>query len=72
MIIIDRFEGDIAVLETDSGMVQVSRSCISSDAHEGDVLRTENGVYLPDREATEARRAAVRSKLNMLRRNGNG
>lgn len=72
MIIIDRFEGDFAVLETDGGMVQVSRSSISAEAREGDVLRLENGVYLPDREASEARRAAVREKLNMLRRNGNG
>lgn len=72
MIIIDRFEGELAVLETDNGMITVSRSSVSPEAQEGDVLRFENGVYLPDREATEARRAAVREKLNKLRRNGNG
>lgn len=68
MIIIDRFEGSIAVLETDSGMLDVEKSLIPDNAEEGDVLRCENGVYTVDSDATEERRAAVRAKLNRLRR----
>lgn len=71
MIIIDRFEGDIAVLETDEGMISVSRELVPSGAAEGDVLRCENGTYAADTEATAARRAAVRQKLERLRRKGN-
>jgi hypothetical protein len=71
MIIIDRFEGDFAVLETDSGMIDVERNILPSDAAEGDVLRLESGVYYADPEATEARRAAMVSRFNRLRRKNN-
>lgn len=71
MIIIDRFEGDIAVLETDSGMLEVSRILIPDNAREGDVLNREGGAYTIDAEATDARRMAIRSKFNALRRRSN-
>lgn len=71
MIIIDRFEGNIAVLETDVGMINVDRKLIPEGSAEGDVLRCENGVYVSDRESTETRRAAVLEKFNKLRRRGN-
>ena len=38
MIIIDRFEEDLAVLETDDGMINVERSLLPENAAEGDVL----------------------------------
>lgn len=70
MIIIDRFEGDIAVLETDSGMESVDRAALPQEAGEGDVLVTENGVYTIDKEATLARRESVKNKFrSLLRRN---
>lgn len=71
MIIIDRFEGDFAVLETDGGMLEVGRELIPENAREGDVLAVINGAYMIDKEAAEARRAAVREKFNRLRRQGN-
>ena len=71
MIVIDRFEGDIAVLETDSGMVDVQRNILPENASEGDVIAEVNGAYIIDNEATEARRAAVRAKYSRLRRRGN-
>lgn len=71
MIIMDRFEGDIAILETDSGMVDVQRNILPENASEGDVLAEKNGAYIVDNEATEARRAAVRAKYSRLRRRGN-
>ncbi len=71
MIVIDRFEGDIAVLETDSGMVDVQRNILPEKASEGDVIAEVNGAYIIDNEATEARRAAVRAKYRRLRRRGN-
>lgn len=71
MIIIDRFEGGIAVLETDEGMINAERALIPNEAKEGDVLRFENGAYVCDISATEARRAAVREKFIRLRRKSN-
>ncbi|MBQ8296837.1 MAG: DUF3006 domain-containing protein [Ruminococcus sp.] len=71
MIIIDRFEGNIAVLETDGGMLEAERSLVPAEAQEGDVLYFADGAYSVDRAATEERRAAIRARLSRLRRNGN-
>lgn len=71
MIIIDRFEGSLAVLETDDGMIDVDINLIPEDSSEGDVLRFEDGIYISDPDATEARRAAIREKFNRLRRRNN-
>lgn len=71
MIIIDRFEGETAVLETDEGMINAERAVLPHGVKEGDVLRFENGVYICDIDATEARRAAVREKFSRLRRRNN-
>lgn len=71
MIIIDRFEGEFAVLETDSGTENISRSIIPDNASEGDVLRFESGAYFIDSAATEERREMMIEKLNKLRRRRN-
>ena len=65
-MIIDRFEGGFAVVETDDGMINVDRSFLPADAREGDVLTCENGRYTVDRDSTEELRAEVRSKLHSL------
>ena len=56
MIIIDRFEEDLAVLETDDGMINVERSLLPENAAEGDVL-TYNRAWTVDKAATEQRRS---------------
>ena len=58
-LVIDRFEGDVAVLETPEGMVDVLPCFLRADAPEGDVLRwveNEDGTsgYQVDREVTAA------------------
>lgn len=71
MIIIDRFEGDKAILETDDGTTVLDRALIPQSAEEGDVLCFAEGVYAVDSEATEARRAEIREKLCRLIRRRN-
>lgn len=71
MIIIDRFEGENAVLETDSGMIIIRRDGLPENAREGDVLELVEGAYQINSAATEERRAAVRAKFNRLRRKSN-
>lgn len=71
MIIIDRFEGDYAVLETDSGMINAERSKLPENAAEGDVLNFAEGIYTIDHAATESRRAAITERFNRLRRKNN-
>ena len=71
MIIIDRFEGDFAVLETDSGMIETDRTKIPENAAEADVLIMENGVYIVDVKGTEMRRESIRNRFKRLRRKRN-
>lgn len=71
MIIIDRFEGDIAVVETDSGMTDIQRSLIPKSAKEGDVLRWILGIYCVDYTRTRKRRDSAVSRFNRLRRRNN-
>lgn len=66
MNVIDRFEGEYAVIETENGMITVERSLIPDDARAGDVLGYENGCYVTDRETTAERRRAAGRKLRRL------
>ena len=65
MIIIDRFEGSLAVLETDDGMINVERSLLPENAAEGDVLILD-GSWNVDTAATEQRRERTRKRLKKL------
>lgn len=66
MIVVDRFEGDFAVLETDSGMIDVERIRLADDIREGDVVyETENG-YIKDNIATQQRREKIIALKNRL------
>lgn len=69
-MIIDRFEGGFAVVETEDGMINVDRSFLPADASEGDVLTCENGRYSVDRESTETIRSSVRGRLHRLLTDG--
>lgn len=66
MIIIDRFEGTHAVLETDSGMQVIDREMLPAEANEGDIVIAENGSYFIDRKSTDERRKAMADKLRRL------
>lgn len=65
-MIIDRFEGEFAVLETEGGMMNVHRSFLPSFAREGDVVRYDGSGYGIDRESTEDLRSEVRNRLHKL------
>lgn len=66
MLILDRFEGDFAVIENDDEMISVGRELVSADAGEGDVLTERNGRYFPDRDETLKRREKIAKLQNSL------
>lgn len=67
MIIIDRFEGEKAVLETDDGMRDVDRALLPGEAREGDVLtEKDDGSFTLSRSAAAERRSLMRRKLRRL------
>ena len=61
MLIIDRFEGDFAVIETDNGMLNVSRSELPTGAKEGDVLR-----LVIDADGTDSRKERIDGMMERL------
>lgn len=64
--IIDRIEGDTAVLECENGsMTDISAALIES-CHEGDVVIHENGVWRVDEALTEQRKEIIKEKMKKL------
>jgi hypothetical protein len=67
MLIIDRFEGDYAVCECETGeFVNIRRNLIAEDAGEGDIIVWSEASYLVDSERTAARKQSIRKKANRL------
>ena len=66
MLIIDRFEGDFAVVETENGFINVPRKDIPSNANEGDILK----LSLEKKEA-EKRKEHIDGIMNSLFKDNN-
>ena len=68
MLIIDRFQGNFAVVEdseTDS-ITNIDKALIDEAAKEGDVLSFEDGTYIVDAEATERQRREILELMKKL------
>ena len=61
MLVIDRFEGDFAVVETDKGMLNIPRSELPPSAKEGDTLR-----FVIDAGETAARKRRIEGIMDSL------
>lgn len=74
MLIIDRIEEELAVVETDDGYIDVPLSEIEGDARDGAVLAELGDGYTVDEATTEERLEAMRAKRQRLRgkRNAGG
>lgn len=59
MLIIDRIEDGIAVIEDENSRIEVPVSMLDDSVKEGDAVISENGVYVPDKSATEKRRREI-------------
>lgn len=70
-MIIDRFEGEYAVVETDSGMIDIERSKLPENAAEGDVIELHDGAYIINSAETAERRERAASRLKRLIGNSN-
>ena len=61
MLIIDRFEGNFAVIETSDGMVNVPISDIPPNSKEGDIL-----ILTIDSDTTKQREKRINGLMNDL------
>lgn len=59
ILIVDRIENVYAVCETEQGEKKDIPLDKTLDISEGDVLVLKNGVYIPDKDKTEARRKRI-------------
>ncbi|MDD3365513.1 MAG: DUF3006 domain-containing protein [Syntrophomonas sp.] len=57
--IIDRFEGDYAIVEIEGSMNSIMRSDIPNDAHEGDLMVFDNNQWTIARENTDKRKKEI-------------
>lgn len=70
MLIIDRFEGDYAVVEDGDKVINIRREFIEDSAEEGDVLAVVDTFYVVDRAETEKRREETAEMMRKLKGNG--
>ena len=66
-MIIDRFEGEFAVCELDSGeMMNVLKNLLPKGAKENSVIKEKNGIYYLDLEEEEKRKERIRKLEDCL------
>lgn len=61
MIVVDRIENDIVVVEIDGSFVNIPKSIFTEEVNEGDVL-----VLSVDKQETQNRKEMLGNKLNRL------
>ena len=66
MIVLDRYEGNFAVLEEDGKIKNVPRELLETGISEGTVLEFSDGRYKALTEQTEERRKAISDLQNNL------
>lgn len=66
MLIIDRISEGIAVIEDGDIHFDVPAAALAPNVKEGDVVISENGVYIKDETATEKRRRKIIEMQNEL------
>lgn len=67
MYIVDRFEGDMAVLEGDGGVMRdIPIRALPAGVKQGDVLTEEHGAFRVDRDATQRRAESIHKQMRDL------
>jgi hypothetical protein len=66
MYIIDRFEGDMALLEHERSITEVPRHLLPAGVKEGDCLLFDGERYRLDEKETQARKERIKRKMDPL------
>lgn len=64
--IIDRFEGDFAVIEVEGKTHDIKRDLLAKDAKAGDVVVLKDGIWHSDKSATKARSQKIKSLMDSV------
>ncbi len=60
MLIVDRFEGDYAIIENEDEYYDVKKDRLPKDCREGDILILKNNVYTIDKKQTKLHKEFIR------------
>lgn len=66
MIVLDRFEGEYAVIEVEGEMINICKSLLAEDVVEGDLLVEKDGMYYKDGEGTLQRKKYMEERFSKL------
>lgn len=66
MLIIERIEDGIAVIEDGDGQFEVSAGSLGENVREGDIVTCEDGIYQKNENATKQRRKEIIEMQNSL------
>ena len=65
-MVIDRIEGEYAVVEKDGEMVDIPLYMLPEDVREGDILKILDGEYIIDNTSAEEQKEELFSRLENL------
>ena len=67
LVIVDRFEGDYAVLLEGNQTRDIPKQTLAADIREGDVVFPDtDGIWKKDEVATEMRKSQIAKKMDAL------
>ncbi len=66
MIILERFEGDFALIEINGEISKISRKYVDDSVCAGDVLVKKGDIYYSDLDKTKARRKKLAELTDSL------
>lgn len=64
--IIDRFEGDMVVIEIDGVTQDIPKEKVLKESKPGDVVKLINGIWIPHKEETDKRNAKIKSLMDSV------
>lgn len=66
MIILDRYQGDYAVLEVNGQIIEVDKNLLEGHIKEGDLLILKEGKYYKDEEGSKKRKEYMAARYSKL------
>ena len=64
--IVDRFEGNIVVIEIDGNTQDISKDIVNSDVKVSDVVELVNGKWVTKKEETDKRKKEIKSLMDSV------
>lgn len=64
--IVDRFAGEFVVIEIDGKTRDIPKPFVADDVQEGDVVDERGGLWVKNKEATDARSKEIKKLMDDL------